>query len=423
MTNGRFIARLTLAAVPAAAVGVAVSFFQIAPHADSSRLVIYAGILAAMILILSVEVLWLLYGYVRWRPRVVRLGRERAFLSERTKFLEGRLALLQDDVEVLSAVREMARAAAHESVDDVLEETLSIVQDLLSAEWVTIFIRDEKQHRLVPKAHRRGSGTYMGDAIPAELIDDTNVDEAFRYETTIKTVEDERLQAAIPALSGGEKRGVIVVNAPLVGTVEEKRQRIELLESGLRDIAEHLAYALRAMSLQTRAFEDDLTALGARGLFDERIDEFVALSLRKNQPLSLVLADIDHFKNVNDSHGHQVGDHILRDVAGIIKRSLRSYDSAYRYGGEELAILLPQTELKDAVKLAERIRERLEKHRFTSLKLHNTASFGAATLGGEVLSPKSLVAAADRELYRAKALGRNRVEPASALESSKTHHG
>ena len=100
-------------------------------------------------------------------------------------------------------------------------------------------------------------------------------------------------------------------------------------------------------------------------------------------------------------------------------KGLRRYDSAYRYGGEEIAILLPQTGLEDAVKLAERLRGRMEKKGFISGKLHITSSFGAAAFGGKILSGDDLIEAADRQLYRAKSEGRNRVEPAALLNASR----
>jgi len=420
MPRRRTVVRLVLAAVPAAAAGTAISFFQVAPVVDSRRLVIYAAVLASMALVLSVEVLWLLYSYIRWQPHVRRLGQEREVLSKRTRYLEGRLALLQDDVEKLSAISEVARAAAgREDIDEILEDTLAIIQDLIKAEWITIFAWDEKRGALLPRAHKRGRKTWHGKRIPKGLVDETNVHEAFRHRTTIKEVEGDRFQAAVPAVSGGEKLGVVAVSAPLKGGVEEKSQRIEMLESVLGDIAEHIAYALRAVTLRTRAYEDDLTGLGSRGLFDERLDEMVALALRKNQSLSLILADIDHFKRINDGHGHQVGDTALREIAALLVKGLRRYDSAYRYGGEEIAIILPQTRLQDAVRLAERLRSRMERKGFLSGKFHITSSFGVAALGGEILSGGDLVEEADRQLYRAKSEGRNRVEPASLLEANR----
>ncbi len=416
MNKRDWIAKTILIVVPAATFLAALSFFYIADRADAAVVLRYTVVLASLSMLLAVEALYLYYGHSRSRPRLRRIGQERDFLQRRARFLEGRLAILEEDMEVLSAMRQVARAAtAHDGLDRILDETLRIIQELISADWVTVFVYDDKSDTLLPRAHRRGLESYLGKKIPPEIIDDTSVAEAFRFESVIKQVESDRLLAAVPALTGGTPLGVVSVSAPLSGTSDEKAQRVEVFEAALKDIAEHIAYALRAVTLQTRAYADDLTGLGNRGLFDERIGEMVALALRKNQPLSLILVDIDHFKNTNDTYGHQMGDRVLREVSGLLTKSLRRYDSAYRYGGEELALILPQTEIADAARLADRIRAKLEKKSFLNKKLRITASFGVASLGGTTLTEDALIAAADAQMYRAKNLGRNRVEPSSLL--------
>lgn len=418
MNRRDYLVRLALVALPVLTAATALSFFFATDRTEMKSVIAYTFVLAALALLLSVEAMWLYYQYSRHRPRLKRVGGERDFLKRRAKFLESRLASLEDDVEVLSAVRQLARVAgAHDELDRVLEETLRIVQDLVNADWVTIFVHDEKTGKILPRAHRKGADTSIGARIPPEVVDDSHVREVFQYESAVMEIEGDNFYAAVPAISGGDKVGVLAVSAPLGGTPEDKASRIDAIESALKEVAENIAYALRAATLQTRAFEDDLTGLGNRGLFEERLGEMVALASRKNQPLSLVLVDIDRFKSVNDTYGHQTGDRVLRDVASLLSKNLRRYDSAYRYGGEELALLLPQTDLKDAARLAERIRDKLEKKVFLSGKLRVTASFGVASLGGKVLTQDALVAAADAELYRAKSGGRNRVEPAAMLAS------
>jgi len=406
--------------VPVATAGIGFSLLYVTVTAGIPSPLQYTIALASLALLLSLEAFGLLYLYMDARPRLKQLGRERDFLQRRAKFLEGRLTLLEEDVEVLAAMRQVQRAAAaHDGLDRVLEETLRIVQELVSAEWVSVFIYDDKAHMLIPAAHRRGKANFLGKKIPPALIDDTNVNEAFEHGSVIKAVEDDRLQAAIPALTAGQKLGVVAVSAPLSGTPEEKNQRVEVFETALKDVAEHIAYALRALTLQARAYEDDLTGLGNRGLFDERLGELIALALRKNQSLSLILVDLDHFKNVNDTYGHQMGDRVLREVARLLIKNLRRYDTGYRYGGEELALLLPQTDIVGAVRLAERIRIKLERRTFAGGKFRVTGSFGVASIGGSVLTQEALIAAADAQVYKAKDLGRNRVEPTSPLAAKR----
>lgn len=121
----------------------------------------------------------------------------------------------------------------------------------------------------------------------------------------------------------------------------------------------------------------------------------------------MVLADLDHFKLINDAHGHTVGDRVLCSFAGLLKDKLRSIDLAARYGGEEFVLVLPETRLHNAVVVTERIRLALTRLRLPPLP-QITASFGVAEwIEGE--SAEKLLGRADRALYRAKALGRNRV--------------
>jgi len=133
---------------------------------------------------------------------------------------------------------------------------------------------------------------------------------------------------------------------------------------------------------------------------------------RYRQPLSLLMLDVDHFKQVNDTFGHQAGDEVLRRIGQILQDSLRSMDLAARYGGEEFAVLLPHTPEKDSQKLAERIRKRIEDTDFglSAKDFRVTASIGVAALAaGSLQKENDLVLKADQALYTAKHNGRNMV--------------
>jgi diguanylate cyclase (GGDEF)-like protein len=134
---------------------------------------------------------------------------------------------------------------------------------------------------------------------------------------------------------------------------------------------------------------------------------------RFGQPMSLVMLDIDDFKQVNDRFGHQQGDRVLAEVARVLRESSREIDSPARYGGEELAVVLPQTDLEGAYQLAERVRQGIES---LDLGLDDgrgtlrvTASLGVASLPESASEPRRLLAAADAALYEAKRAGKNRT--------------
>jgi diguanylate cyclase (GGDEF)-like protein len=148
----------------------------------------------------------------------------------------------------------------------------------------------------------------------------------------------------------------------------------------------------------------------------EKIDSEMNRSLRHRSPVSLIMLDIDHFKQVNDSFGHSAGDRVLRAVGQVLRDSCRVYDVAGRYGGEEFCVVLPETKVGNTTVVAERIRERLAASRFEvgSDSMVVTASIGIAGIDAidseAALSPSMLIDRADQALYSAKHHGRNRVE-------------
>jgi diguanylate cyclase (GGDEF)-like protein len=156
---------------------------------------------------------------------------------------------------------------------------------------------------------------------------------------------------------------------------------------------------------------DPLTLLYNRRYMMEVLDKEMQRSQRKGSPLSLIMLDIDHFKRVNDQYGHQGGDQVLVTVANLARVGLRSYDFAARYGGEEFVLTLPETDHKDALLIAERLRSRIQMHAFTGglCGLTVTSSLGVATFpSGCVSSVSDLIREADEAMYRAKGAGRNR---------------
>lgn len=165
--------------------------------------------------------------------------------------------------------------------------------------------------------------------------------------------------------------------------------------------------------MQKMATHDSLTDLyNRRALYDIAENE-LARARRDNKPVSLVMMDIDHFKNVNDAFGHNIGDQALGMIAHIISEKIRTYDSAARWGGEEFLLVLPGAYLDEAEQIAERVRKGIETADFHipgENLLNLQASFGVSTtMPDDLLTFDSLVHRADEALYEAKAKGRNRV--------------
>ncbi|MFH0974877.1 MAG: diguanylate cyclase [Spirochaetota bacterium] len=163
----------------------------------------------------------------------------------------------------------------------------------------------------------------------------------------------------------------------------------------------------KSKTFEEKASIDALTGIFNKDKFDEMLAFNVISAKKYNSSLSLIFFDIDHFKNINDTYGHQAGDDVLQQLAGVIKNCIRKFDIFARWGGEEFTVLLPKTDLDNALKAAEKFRKQVMNTEFKTIR-HLTCSFGVAKLQ-EDDNPDKLVARADKALYKAKESGRNRV--------------
>lgn len=174
-----------------------------------------------------------------------------------------------------------------------------------------------------------------------------------------------------------------------------------------------LTYRQRYEELQKIVVRDPLTNLYNRGFFDESLEKYVAMSQRSGRPICLMMVDVDFFKRVNDTYGHAEGDRVLQLIAVAISSTLRVSDYVCRYGGEEFAILLPQTDLSQATVLAERIVAEVPRALATGWRgaetMEITVTIGVAEYPREAADGGDLVRIADRRLYAGKAAGRNRM--------------
>jgi len=212
-----------------------------------------------------------------------------------------------------------------------------------------------------------------------------------------------------PIQSGDAVIGALVVEGKETDQIAQHESRnIGLLAAVARGPLESV-WEIEEVSRRART--DPLTGLANRRHFDEQLRRVVAETDRFGGSCSLILIDLDHFKAINDEHGHEAGDAVLRHVAQVLGDGVRTVDLCARYGGEEIAVLLPQTATQGAAELAERLRQTLESR--SSLhggqRIPVTASIGVATYPSPVPYGDWLVLAADKALYEAKGAGRNCV--------------
>lgn len=224
-------------------------------------------------------------------------------------------------------------------------------------------------------------------------------------------------QAIISALEGGADDMIpvpvnprlLLAKAGVVVRLTSLKREIEQDREDIRHVASELALSNRR--LQEVALVDSLTGFPNRRFFVERLNQEWAASLRNGRPIACFMLDLDHFKQINDSYGHDVGDSVLQGVAAAIRPALRTQDVVARVGGDEFIVLCPDTGIEAAISCAERVRRAVEGAQIASgaLELKVTASIGVASLDTSVVNSDSLLKLADQGMYLAKQEGRNRV--------------
>jgi diguanylate cyclase (GGDEF)-like protein/PAS domain S-box-containing protein len=233
-------------------------------------------------------------------------------------------------------------------------------------------------------------------------------------------------QICIPLTAQGELIGLMTIYSVDASFKETSNDLTRLAMS----FADHIALSLSNIRLRERlqhqSIIDALTNLHNRRYFDESLKIEISRAERKTQPISLLIIDIDHFKKFNDTYGHDVGDLVLQEVSGVLKKNIRASDIACRMGGEEFVIILPDSTTNTAHERAEILRQKIEK-----IVLKNagkvidpiTVSIGIATYPDHAHTAKHLIEAADMALYAAKNQGRNRCITAASLTSHESLKG
>ena len=219
--------------------------------------------------------------------------------------------------------------------------------------------------------------------------------------------------AIVPLKLEERVMGAIVVASDIPGALPREEARNVQLLGALAASSLEMVWEMEEVSRRART--DALTGLANRRAFDEQLEQLLAHADRFGHSVSLILADVDHFKAVNDTWGHEAGDVVLQSIAKTLSDGVRAVDVCSRFGGEEIAILLPQTSLGGAVELADRLRKAVESKPIYAQgnEISVTVSCGVACYPDGVLTKEALFAAADRALYEAKSAGRNCVKAAS----------
>ena len=342
--------------------------------------------------------------------------------------------LLQEQAAREVAINRIASAIRSSlSLPSVLQTTVDEVGRALGVQLSGLLVEGENEQPPVMKC-------YFRDGDPAEESREALVNDLHAYHTqlarrlkhyvldeqrgTPAQAEDEtRPLAVVPLLYQARSMGVLLVSSDDPHRIWQENELL-LLRTVADQVAVAVNHARLFTQMQQLALTDGLTGCVNRRSFEMQLERDLRLATRMRQPVSLIMLDIDHFKRVNDTYGHDAGDAALRFLADALRDELRGVDTAARYGGEEFAVILPQAGLDGALIVAERLRSRLETTEVPGIG-HITGSFGLATFPLHANSRDGLVGAADRALYEAKHAGRNRIRtpPSERSEVSDDMYG
>jgi diguanylate cyclase (GGDEF)-like protein len=334
---------------------------------------------------------------------------------------------LKRTVDELQALNEIGRALTSTlDLPEVLRLVMGRAQDLLKASRFSLLLLDDQaselrfevatgpgSERLSALRLRMGEGIagWVAREGQSVLVQDVARDPRFSSRYDELSGQRSHSLIAVPLVSKGRTLGVLEV---VSGVGERELTPEDLLT--VQTLADHAAIAIE----NAQAFERirELTIVDEHtGLFNSRhllrvLEAEVVRSERYGRPFSLVFIDLDHFKQVNDRHGHQAGSAALREVGGVLRAGLRETDIPTRYGGDEYVILLPEADRAQAMGVAERLRAAIAEHTFLEdrgLSVRITASLGVATWPLDGRRAEELLGRADAAMYRVKGASRDGV--------------
>jgi diguanylate cyclase (GGDEF)-like protein/putative nucleotidyltransferase with HDIG domain len=345
----------------------------------------------------------------------------RVAVSIEKEYLREQLREREEELSVIN--RSSAIMTSSLDIPEIYGSFIEELKKVVDVSWAAIVLVEESglcflalsseihtDWRVGEKVPIEGSGTEWVIA-RKEPVYEPDLEKESRFLPTSRYLQwGLRSIVHLPLVAKGEAIGSFIVASRQPNTYSQRH--ITLLEQLASQIAMPIENAQHYAKAEEKARNDELTGLFNRRSLDEMIDSEISRHSRYGGVFSLAILDLDSFKSFNDNYGHLAGDRILRQVGRIIKVTIRTADQAFRYGGDEFAILLPQTTIEDAIQVTERVREKIAAE-VESGKIQITASIGLASWPADGVGHTDIIAAADLTLYRAKRSGGNQSYSAS----------
>jgi diguanylate cyclase (GGDEF)-like protein len=346
-----------------------------------------------------------------------------ALQNARLYSLERRRA---SQLEAINAIAQQMTAVL--GLKELLSKVCLLIQEAFHVSHVSVLLKEEEElmlrahhGNLTPRFPEEGkppvdAGLWGRALATGKTLIENDVSQA---PDQVVLYAETRARMCIPLVSFGQTLGVLALDSAQSGAFNASdTQSLESVADICATAIQNAHYVERVKQL---AYIDGLTGIFNRRFFEMRIAEEIERARRFGAGMAVIMVDIDQFKRLNDEFGHLLGDEVLRQVSSLFHQQLRKFDVVCRYGGEEFAILLSQTNPQHAMAVAEKLRRMVETWQFPGVPRPVTISAGAATYPEHGTSRDELVKASDAGLYAAKQAGRNRVYLAPDQQKSTAH--
>jgi len=345
---------------------------------------------------------------------IVAVSIEKEYLREQLRSREEELSLLNRSIAIITSKLD---------IQEIFDSFIAELKKIIQVHWASILLVEGKEARVIALSAKAGPTFKVGDRLPLKgtftewVVNHQKplIDPDLQQRTTV-TIGKYHLKqgvrhvACLPLIAEGKVFGSLVITSLKPNAISQRHLKV------LDHLSSQISIAVQNSQLYAKVEEqarvDQVTGLFNRRSLDEMITSEIGRHSRYGGIFSLIILDLDSFKLFNDNYGHPAGDKLLKQVGNVLKKTIRTADQAFRYGGDEFAILLPQTGIEAAQQVAERVRKQVSQ-KVNAGDVQLTASLGLSTWPVDGISADEIIIKADAALYYAKHNGGNQCHCAS----------